>query len=360
MALIAIIAFLVFYIISVSVDSHFNFKLQKRIGIVACLVLTFIAGRRDVTFWPDTGVYVLAFYKVPNIFSFSLNDTPYGYEEKGFALLGSLLKVFTNNGTAYLFFIAALSVFILYEDLRKYSIYPLIGLCCYIARFFMNRNMIQIRAGLSYAILLFAIQYITKKDWKRYFLIVAIAYTIHQSALIAIPLYFFCNWIKPRKWHVFVVIIIAFVVGIAGQEFVHNIVEDNATDLNVEVYTERGGYKSYYEGQGLKNPMIYFETILLLIYTLAENKLRLVDKNYYVIRMAYLYSTAFLISFCTYKVLASRTSSIFATLEFCVIPSLIYAVPKRNRIVAFEVTGVALLLIFRMYLMQNNVLNIKY
>lgn len=353
MIYLSLFVFTVFYAISAYIDSGSKINAEKTLGILACLVLTFLAGNRDPASWADTEVYLYSFSEVPSAPSFSFSEKPIGYTEKGFSFLGSLLKVFTSDGTVYLFFIAALSIFILFADIRKYSIFPLVGLCCYIARFYMNRNMIQIRAGLSYAILLYAIQYITVKDWKRYFLVVALATTLHHSALVAVPLYFFCNMVKPKRWHVIVVLVLSFVIGAAGQGIVHRFVEDNSSDMSIDAYTQKGGYATYYQGAGLSNPMIYFEVVLLLVYTFAEKKLKEVDENYYAIRMAYLYSTAFLICFCSYKVLASRTASIYATLEYCVIPSLIYIVPRKNRPLAFAIAGVLLLLVFKMYLNQQ-------
>lgn len=353
MVYLSLFVFTVFFAVSAYIDSGSNIKAEKTLGILACLVLTFIAGNRDPASWADTEVYLYSFSEVPSAPSFSFSDEPIGYTEKGFSFLGSLLKVFTSDGTVYLFFIAALSIFILFADIRKYSVFPLVGLCCYIARFYMNRNMIQIRAGLSYAILLYAIQYITAKDWKRYFLVVAIASMMHHSALVAVPLYFFCNLVKPKRWHVIAVLVLSFVIGATGQGVVHRFVEDNSSDMSIDAYTQKGGYATYYQGAGLSNPMIYFEVVLLLIYTFAEKKLKAIDENYYAIRMAYLYSTAFLICFCSYKVLASRTASIYATLEFCIIPSLIFATPHKKRPIVFAITGIVLVFIFSMYLNQQ-------
>ena len=114
--------------------------------------------------------------------------------------------------------------------------------------------------------------------------------------------------------------------------FVHTLVEDNASDLSIGVrYTDAGGEKAQLEGLGMRNPMIYFQCFILLFYTFLEKRLAPLNKYYYIIRNAYLYSTMILICFCTYKVLSARTSSMFATLEFAIIPSLIYMFNKKNR-----------------------------
>ncbi len=208
----------------------------------------------------------------------------------------------------------------------------------------------QIRAGLAYAILMLSIKYILEKDWKRYFLIVFIAWLFHRSCIIAIPLYFVCNWIKVKKWHVYVALAVSFLIGVFGQGFIHSIVEDNATDLNIGTrYTDAGGEKLQLEGLGMRNPMIYFQCFILLSYTLLEERLAPLNKYYYILRNAYLYSTMILICFCTYKVLSARTASMFATLEFSIIPSLIYMFNRKNRQIAFFATGLALTAIFYMY-----------
>lgn len=325
-------------------------KNRNTILVLACIVLALLAGVRD-TSWSDTGVYVWSFQNhTPSLSEFSFSDTPYGYSEKGFYFLQVLVRTVTDNYSIFFLVVSALSFYFLHKDFKQFSIFPLVGLCAYISRFLIGRHFMQIRAGLAYAILMLSIKYIFEKDWKRYFLIVFIAWLFHRSCIIAIPLYFVCNWIKVKKWHVYVALAVSFLIGVFGQGFIHSIVEDNATDLNIGTrYTDAGGEKIQLEGLGMRNPMIYFQCLILLAYTLLEERLAPLNKYYYILRNAYLYSTMILICFCTYKVLSARTASMYATLEFAIIPSLIYLFNKRNRQFAFFVTGIALTAIFYMY-----------
>lgn len=318
--------------------------------VASCAVLAILAGFRDSS-WPDTGVYIWSFQlHTPSLFDLTFSDKPYGYSERGFYYLQVFVKTITDNYTVFFLVVSVISFYFLYKDFKQYSIFPLVGLCAYIARFLLGRNFIQIRAGLAYAILLLSIKYIFEKNWKRYFLIVFIAWLFHRSAILAIPLYFVCNWVKVKKWHVIVALAFSFIIGIWGQGFAHSLVEDNATDLNIGLrYTDAGGETKQLEGLGMRNPMIYFQCFVLLAYTFLEKRLAPINKYYYILRNAYLYSTMILICFCTYKVLSARTSSMFATLEFAIIPSLIYMFNKRNRQFAFFVTGIALTAIFYMY-----------
>ena len=347
--MLLILLFFLCYLLAVQLEIKGG-KNRDHLLIWGCVIFAIIAGFRNIYRWPDTMVYVISFIDhTPSIFDYSFSNRPYGYSEKGFYFLQSFVKTFGDDPTFFLLAISALTFFFIYKDIKSLSIFPLIGLFAYIARFY-GRSFIQIRAGLAYAVLMLSIKYIYEKDWKRYFLIVFIAWTLHRSCIMAVPLYFVCNWIHVKKWHVYVALVFSFLVGIFGQGFVHNIVEDNASDLSIgNRYIDAGGEKKQLMGRGMRNPMIYFQCFILLMYTFLEERLAPLNKYYYVIRNAYLYSAMILICFCTYKVLSARTSSMYATMEFAIIPSLIYLFNKKNRMLAFLGTGIILTTIFYMY-----------
>jgi len=318
---------------------------KRNVLIVSCVVLVMLAGFRNVNSWADTLVYVDSFldYTKP-IYEWSLTDQPLGYSEYGFYFLGVIFKTFSSNATAYLTFIAALSFIFMYKNFRRYCYYPLFGVCAYIARFYTSRNFIQIRAGLSYAIILWAVQYITKRDWKRYFLWIFIAYQFHHSALLAVPLYFLCM-IKIKRWHILVGIIIAFIIGGVFTESVRTFVADYVKDLDVgNTYIEEG----YQREWGLTNPVIYFQLAILYFYTKGEDILKNTSEDYYTMRTAYFYSTFMLISLSMYTALSGRTSSMYSTLEMAIIPAIINTFYKNARWIAYIGMGVMLTAIFYM------------
>lgn len=341
------VLFVILYLFAVACEQLKNNKLA--ILAILCVILSVFPGLRSLV-WDDTGVYVYNFlFNTPTILDYSITDKQAGFSEKGFFFLGVIVKTFTDNYSVYLLFVSFVTFIFIYKDLKQYSIFPFVGLCAYIARFYSGRNFIQIRAGVSYAILVLGIKYIQERDWKRYFLIVFIAWLFHKSAIAAVPLYFLSTLFQLKPKHIVWGLIGAFVVGFAGQGFIHNFIEDNASDLTIGTrYTEAGGEQGMVKGLGMLNPMIYFQCILLLSYTFLERKLKPLTKYYYSIRDAYFYSTLILICFCSYKVLSARTSTMFATMEISIIPSLIYMFNKKNRFFAFVLVGVALTFIFYM------------
>ena len=315
----------------------------KRYWLMAiCLVLAFLAGTRDPNSWADTGVYVESFLDyTPSISELTQYSQPFGYAEMGFYYFGVVVKTLTSNVVIYLLVVALLSFFFLYKAFDKYCLYPIFGVCAYVSRFYLNRNFVQIRAGLSYAIILMAVQYITKRDWKRYFAWVFVAYLFHHSAIIAVPVYFLCM-LDIKKKHIVMGLGMAFVIAAFFSNVVRSMVADNASDLSVDTYVT----EEYQREWGLSNPMIYFQTFLLLVYTFTEDRMRLTTSHYLTIRNAYFYSTLILITLSCYTALSGRVSSQFATLEMVIIPSIAYSFLRRDRWIAYLSMGAALTAIF--------------
>lgn len=340
-----VLAFIFFYVFALFAEEA-KPKNKNIILIMTCVALAMMAGSRDIHRWPDTIGYVMSFTDFTHsLKEWSASDKPFGYSEYGFYFLGVIFKSFSRNVTAYLTFIAALTFIFMYKDFKRYCFYPIFGVCAYISRFYLARNFIQIRAGLSYAVVLWAVQYITKRDWKRYFFWVFIAYLFHQSAILAAPLYFLCL-IKIKKWHIVVGVIIAFILGGVFTGPIRLLVADYVTDMNLgTTYIT----KEYQREHGLLNPMIYFQLIILFAYTFNERILKWTSPDYYTIRTAYFYSTFILISLSMYTALSGRTSSMYSTLEMAIIPTMINTFVKKNRIVAYIGLGVALTIIFSMY-----------
>lgn len=341
-----IFAFIILYIFALFASKLTDSK-QRVCLIVVCLILAFMAGIRDVDKWNDTGSYVMAFdYNTPTMFHYNgtMKGVPYG--EKGFFLIGVVVKTFINNYQVYLLVVSLLTFFFLFKDFRRYTAYPLLGLCIYVSRFYLGRNLMQIRAGLAYAIILLGVRYVTERNWKKYFLVIFIAYFFHKSALIAIPLYFMGS-INIKKKHVVMLILFAFILTMYFTPVLQQYVTDNASDLEVTNYVTGVEIE---QAKGLRNPMIYFQCLWLFMFTFGEGKIKKHLYDYNTIRNAYLLSTFILITFSMFLGLSGRTSTCFATLEFVIIPSIIYLFKMKYRSIFYLGLGIMLVAILYMNL----------
>lgn len=295
---------------------------KGRLLVVAilCIIYTLIVGSRS-NIWNDTPNYwsVFSDYAKP-LWEVEKTRDSHFLSDKGYLILNSLIRSFTDNRFIFFTIIAGITNWLLYKNLKEYCVYPIAGLMVYIGRFGITRNFMQIRAAMAILIVTLAIKFVADRNLRKYLFWVLIASTIHFSMLLAIPLY----WIKklnltPRK------ILIYCVGAIVIAWFYSEAIADSVSKLSIEyqiglAYTMETS--EYTEGKGLANGMIYFQMIVLLIYSFNERQLAHKTPYYYTIRDAYFLSTMLLILLASFGVLSGRSSTIFATMEIFILPAL--------------------------------------
>lgn len=338
--MIPVIAFLVFYVFALYVITKKE-TTQKAILIATLIILTCLIGSRDG--WPDEKAYQIAFSEAPRPWDFiSKNVESYGYVEKGYLFLASLVKLVLNDSRFYLFCMGGLSMYLLYKGLTAYCAIPLVGLCDYVGRFLLNRDFQQMRSSLAILLLILAIKLIHDRKLVAYMLVVLLAYQFHHLSLIGIPLYFLYK-VRIGSISIIFSLVMAMLLSqlIAGS--ISDIVDDYSQDLNYDTYVQ----DEYVEqALGLRNPMIYFQIVILMVYTFMEPILASKDKFYHLMRWAYFYSTLILIFFCNYTALSGRTSTVFATCEMFMLPSIAMGFGKEKRFVFYVIVGVILVYFF--------------
>lgn len=338
--MIPVIAFLVFYVFALYVITKKE-TTQKAILIATLIILTCLIGSRDG--WPDEKVYQIAFSKAPRPWDFiSKNVESYGYVEKGYLFLASLVKLVLNDSRFYLFCMGGLSMYLLYKGLTAYCAIPLVGLCDYVGRFLLNRDFQQMRSSLAILLLILAVKLIHDRKLVAYMLVVLLAYQFHHLSLLGIPLYFLYK-VRIGPISIIVSIVMAMLVSQLLAGSISGVVEDYSQDLNYDTYVQDEFVE---EALGLRNPMIYFQIAILMVYTFMEPILASKDKFYHLMRWAYFYSTLILIFFCNYTALSGRTSTVFATCEMFMLPSIAMGLGKEKRFVFYVIVGVILVYFF--------------
>ena len=344
--LLVFFAFVLFFFFSIWVDGLDKDK-RRTMLIFSCVVLAYFVGTRNYL-WADTIVYVGDFIEASDLSRFTLEERPVGYSEKGFHFLAVIVKTFTDDATIYLTIISYLSFFFLYRGLHRYSLFPLLGLCIYISRFMIGRNMMQIRACLAIAIIISFTYLIKQRKWWQFALVIFLCYQLHHSSLVAIPLlilgYFKYNFSNKQIYGgIIASIIIAQFFGGYVKSYV------DSSEFMWEMassYIQEGSEKAF--SNDLTNPVIWFQVIILVIFTYYEDYLKKVTSYYYIYRNAYFIATCILIIMCQYAVVAARTSTLFATYECMIIPTFLTLVKKDQRALPYLAIGVGLTLLFYM------------
>lgn len=305
-------------------------RYRKVVLLGLCLVHCIFAGIRH-SGWADTENYLKAFASTSNIFNIDFEDAGVQeiYREKGFLVISSIIKTFSNSNVFYLLSISILTFYFFYKVLRKYCIYPLIGFCIYLSRFFLTRNMMQIRSALAFFIVLYFTNLVTERKFGKFLLIVLLASSIHYSALMFLPAYFICKIELTQKQILKIVLLVFLFTCFVANFVVLYIV--NIPELKAIIYTYIDE-NTYGYSAGITNPMIYYQVSLLLFYTYQEKFIKDIDAHYFTIRSMYLFGTCLLIFFNMFAVLAGRLSTIFSTYEIIMLPSLLYVVNSRKKV----------------------------
>ena len=149
--------------------------LWKGLYIFAFLVLFFIAGFRyglETDYW----TYYHEFY---GLSSRELEFT--------FNLLMQAVKVIANDYNFFLIIFSLITLGLKYKSFSKYR-FCFSVLLIYYVRFYVQFDLNAIRQGLAIAIVFFALEQLNKNDLKKFFILVIIAATIHNSALVLLVL----------------------------------------------------------------------------------------------------------------------------------------------------------------------------
>jgi len=261
-----------------------------------------------------------------------------GYAEPGFYYLSVILKSISNDITFYFLFISFISMLPLIKSLSILSVYPILGFIVYFARFFPARNMNQIRGALAIAIVMYAIKFLAEDKPRKYFLLVLLAMIFHLSAIVAL-FFGFIYKIKVSFPLAVFLLLASAVVGVSAQAIVPILLGFSSSNLFV-----LGWVYLTYENLGLNNPVIYYQIFLCLPYFYFEKRLSTIQKGYYIIRNAYLFSTMILLLTVNMGVIGGRLATLFATCEIFIVPALVYTI--RPKLVGYIAMIILLSIIF--------------
>ena len=155
---------------------------------LAVWALCLVAGLRFET-GVDWMVYQEMVDKIPKLTELtSFSDLP--FSDLGFSLLISIIKT-VGGGLQMLFFVVAVISFsLLRNSLKMYSPYVLTCIFLYFGFVFFNMEMNLIRQGLALNIFLFSLQYVRKRHVVNYMICGLLAFLMHWSAIILLPMYF--------------------------------------------------------------------------------------------------------------------------------------------------------------------------
>lgn len=132
--------------------------------------------------------------------------------EFGFYYFQHVLHQISDNPQILVFTSALITYILIICIFYKYSRMFEVCLFVFIASGYFTTTMNGIRQSLAAAIVFAAIKFILDGHWKKFFAVVLVAATIHQSALIFLPIYFI---VRRKAWTKVTFLLLLASVGIA-------------------------------------------------------------------------------------------------------------------------------------------------
>lgn len=159
--------------------------------VIVILIIVLVSGLRNGI--GDTGMYKHLYILIGPDFGYD------GGYEAGFILFLKILKSFSHNPQSMIFATALITNVINISVIYSFTKddYFELATFMYIASGYYTVTMNGIRQSLAAAFILLATYLILKGDFWRYCFSILLLYTIHNSALIMIPVYFV---VRQKCW----------------------------------------------------------------------------------------------------------------------------------------------------------------
>lgn len=285
---------------------------QKKIVIFGGALLALFAGLRYYTGYDyiSYGEYFNEADTILDLFNGSVRL------ESGYLFLSSLFSSIGLNYYTFVLFFSVLSLATFTFFLYKYLPYPSMVLVYYYSRFFMARDMGQVRGAFAAVILLFAIPYILKKQPLKFLLVVYLASLFHVTSFAFIAAYIL-NLIISRVTikNSLILLSLATLMGL--------IVQNSALYL----WAVPSSYSSYFtnpyytSGPWILYPVLWMQ-LLLLFGMIIFFKEKRIDKEEWVnvLMKVYLLSPIILLAAGNLETVGGRISTLFSTVEVLLVP----------------------------------------
>lgn len=283
-------------------------------------------------------------WPIYNSFFYSINQGGERFSEIGFNLLNQFLYLFSKDSQIIFAVTTILTTYFVFRAIYSQSVCIPMSILIFVisADYFSSLN--QLRQALAMAIFLYALQYVWKRDWKRYFLWIFIALLFHNSAIIYFPVYFLRGKKVNLKAH-----FILFGGSIALLPVLKKVI------IFVISKTPYGWYlESAYANNNFYLIGFLFSLIFLVFYEyyafLGEEKN---DEQYnFMVNMYYLSTYTILFSAVIPQV--SRISGCLSYIGYLAIPKMIFREKIRHRRIVLYMLLVFLYLVKVLYDVYKN------
>lgn len=277
-----------------------------------------------------------------NIFDGSIDAEP------GYLFLNYLIKNLGMNFSAFVLLFSITSIVLLGFCLSKSYPLPMLPLTYYYARFFLVRDMGQIRSSIVSIIFLWSLPYFKNRQTGKVIMISLLGSLFHSVSLFIIPAYlFYLIFGKVSMLKSLVILFLCIVVGVIF--FFPN--------LYLFLIPERyQGYLSGYYAQGawILNPVFLMQVLILFsAIIIIKQKTSLFKESFNLVLVMYLLSTLLLVCFGPLATIGGRIGTIFSTVEIFIVPIMLDHLIKNKLLYIILFLGFAVVIFILIFILSG-------
>lgn len=330
-----------------TIEANSNLNRKQYICIV-CFILILQSGLRHVATGDDTYNYFLQFEDMKiatwsSTWEYFKDYYTYGIgKDPGYDILQKLVSSFSGSYRFFLFFVAILFFTALGNFLYKNTtrlVDVVLAFVIYSVLYYSFYSITGIRQTIATAITLFSYEFIKKRKFLPFFILILLASTIHKSVLLFLPFYFIVK-IKNIKLF-FGSVLLLFPVLMAFKDYISLIV------------ILIGGYEDYEKESGAGT---FTFTLMFLSVSLAAllRRKSILSNN----KNAQHYFNAFAIILLFLPLSWVNPNLMRIVMYFTVflllfIPEIIYSLQKVSYNMRFYATITAFVVLLLLYIRSN-------
>lgn len=165
-------------------------RCKPAFAFIVFLPIILWAGFRSGAGYADTNAYIKMYQGMPVTLDGIRRYLSYNSDDQGFTILLFVIKrLFGDSYTPFLFIVAFIEGVAVVAFYRKHSPHYLVSIFLFVASSeYFSWMFNGLRQFLAVSIVMLAFPLLLEKKYIKYFLCVALAYTMHATAIIMIPI----------------------------------------------------------------------------------------------------------------------------------------------------------------------------
>lgn len=320
---------------------------KKKYCIIIGVAMTLIVGFRDINLgMNDTSlIYLPIFSELSKLsISESFNFIKNSNIEVVFYMLTRFYLIITNNYRIYLIILAMPLNFFVSRFIYKYSKIPFLSFIIFFSLNYFAMEFTLLKHCIALSILILSYDYIVKKDFKRFVLVVILAAFFHRTAIIFLIVYPLGN-LKTGYKNISAIVISLFASVAIGKDILNVLI----LAININHYTK-------YINADSNTLTFFFLNLFIYLFVIIFFKKYKKENEYN--RLMNIFTIGICIStFATTIGESLRMSTYFTIYSLILLPNAINVITQRvNKDIIIILLSFLLIMYFFLFTMNNNMI----